>query len=655
MMVKRQRLEVVLVLLAAWGVYGSCQLDLVLPVLAAVVALTSAVREGRSQGTAADRLASRPAQLTVAGACLLTGWLWRTFLVESPADAYVGYMVPIAALQTGVVLAGCLIFVTGRKDDLGNRLLRYLAWSTVVMAANIPPSPRLVYPLALFCLVSLGVTVSRWWRLARQERRFVGPLLAVAALMVMWGAATASLVVTATGVDSLMRRLLMVASEPAESLLPARVQAVYLSLGGPAPSGREQRPILEIDSQGVPVLYLRTQVFESYRNGAWRAARAAHRSSLPERAEATAVRREMVLFTELDGLVPATRELQAGTGRLERDDLGLVHSGDRRKLRKLVLYDSLSAVLPPPDPEQIAQLLAVPDSLQPLLRQLVDQVAGGATDPDQIAGRIENYFQQSYLYSLQPDLPRGEEALRLFLSERRAAYCVYFASAATLMLRSHGIPARVVGGFLAHDPDHDDRQRLVVRVRDAHAWTEYHTSDGWQRIDATPSQARDEAIAGDTGLFRTLIDRISRGWRRWWAEPQLAKRLLTPLRLVGPWVLLVAIVILLRKAARRWRRWRDDRDEQACRAPDLHPLSESYVRFEKAVVAAVGAPRKASETDAELLQRLRTIPVLSPQVPALAESFISRYRVARFGGEDSELSELQSLLHALEVSVMEEE
>jgi hypothetical protein len=129
-----------------------------------------------------------------------------------------------------------------------------------------------------------------------------------------------------------------------------------------APSGRGQRLVLEIDSQGAPVLYLRTQVFESYRNGAWRAAVTERFSPLPERAEATAVRRELVLFTALDGLVPATAGLQAGSGRLERDDLGLVRSGERRKLRWLVLYDRPSAGPPEPGPEQVPQLLAVPYS-----------------------------------------------------------------------------------------------------------------------------------------------------------------------------------------------------------------------------------------------------------------------------------------------------
>jgi hypothetical protein len=63
--------------------------------------------------------------------------------------------------------------------------------------------------------------------------------------------------------------------------------------------------------------------------------------------------------------------------------------------------------------------------------------------------------------------------------------------------------------------------------------------------------------------------------------------------------------------------------------------------------------RPGGAGNTELLQRLRTIPELSPQVAELAESFISRYRTARFGGKETSLSELQSLPHAIEASVTE--
>jgi hypothetical protein len=103
------------------------------------------------------------------------------------------------------------------------------------------------------------------------------------------------------------------------------------------------------------------------------------------------------------------------------------------------------------------------------------------------------YLAQSGEYGYTLDLRRADPGLDPvmdFLVNTRAGHCERFASALALMLRSQGIPARVVVGF--HGPG--DRQAdgsYVVRENQAHAWVEMMAPHG------SPSAA----AAGTAGLL----------------------------------------------------------------------------------------------------------------------------------------------------------
>lgn len=85
-------------------------------------------------------------------------------------------------------------------------------------------------------------------------------------------------------------------------------------------------------------------------------------------------------------------------------------------------------------------------------------------------------------------------ALLEFLTETKQGYCVQYASALTMMLRSIGIPARYCEGFLASEYSTDfygnddpmTRYKCNVYDSDAHAWVEvYYESLGWVQYEAT--------------------------------------------------------------------------------------------------------------------------------------------------------------------------
>lgn len=137
-------------------------------------------------------------------------------------------------------------------------------------------------------------------------------------------------------------------------------------------------------------------------------------------------------------------------------------------------------------------------------KEILDQ-AGISTGWDTltIAEEIEEYVQNSASYDLDPDvMPRDEDDLAIwFLREADKGYCVHFATAATVLLRAAGIPARYVEGYTAYVTAGDV---TVVRANKAHAWVEYFVSGiGWLTIDPTPSGSSTPATES-TGATQTL-------------------------------------------------------------------------------------------------------------------------------------------------------
>lgn len=99
---------------------------------------------------------------------------------------------------------------------------------------------------------------------------------------------------------------------------------------------------------------------------------------------------------------------------------------------------------------------------------------------------IRNYVRESAEYDLNTEsMPSGERDFAMwFLEDSETGYCVHFATAATVLLRAAGIPARYVEGYLV-----EAQNGKSVRVTSAlaHAWVEYYLPDvGWVVLETTP-------------------------------------------------------------------------------------------------------------------------------------------------------------------------
>lgn len=89
--------------------------------------------------------------------------------------------------------------------------------------------------------------------------------------------------------------------------------------------------------------------------------------------------------------------------------------------------------------------------------------------------------------------PFGADFAEWFLTENKKGSCTHFASAATLLCRSMGIPARYCEGFVIKEEDvksfpvTDGYTTVSVPDSRAHAWTEvYIDGFGWLSFEATP-------------------------------------------------------------------------------------------------------------------------------------------------------------------------
>ena len=113
---------------------------------------------------------------------------------------------------------------------------------------------------------------------------------------------------------------------------------------------------------------------------------------------------------------------------------------------------------------------------------------------------ISQFLNENAVYTLTPGkTPRGEDFVEYFLYENHKGYCTYFASAATVMLRAAGYPARYVSGYTIQPsdfPENDPAKVFSINVKDtrAHAWTEVYVDNyGWVPLDFTPISYLDNA------------------------------------------------------------------------------------------------------------------------------------------------------------------
>ena len=119
----------------------------------------------------------------------------------------------------------------------------------------------------------------------------------------------------------------------------------------------------------------------------------------------------------------------------------------------------------------------------PMVRtiQIRHKIGGYERFFDGITEFIRNTLRSQASYTLTPGrTPVNEDVVEYFLFESGQGYCQQFASAATLLYRLYGVPARYVSGYLLQPEDfekqEDETWRAEVTDESAHAWSEVRWS-----------------------------------------------------------------------------------------------------------------------------------------------------------------------------------
>jgi transglutaminase-like putative cysteine protease len=303
-----------------------------------------------------------------------------------------------------------------------------------------------------------------------------------------------------------------------------------------------------------------------------------------------------------------------------------------------------------PDAALLNACLHVPDNLLGLVRTIGREIFTPEMTLKEKCRAVEAWFHREYSYSLGLQVPTNYPGtpLEYFLREKPDAHCTYFASAATMLLRSAGVPARLVGGFVAVERN-EGGGYWVARQRDAHAWVEAYDAESatWLLVEATPSagvpeQREASLLAGmwDRLKFQLLRLRVmlhEEGWKgllRWLGQVLAWLGLALVLTWAGRVVLLIIVVLLARRIIRRLAR----RLRRARRRRRLDPLWLELVELLASMdrlMARRGFQRRPSETLHRFAARL------DAQHESQARWY-QRYAAIRYGGQ-AEAGDLEAL------------
>jgi transglutaminase-like putative cysteine protease len=298
-------------------------------------------------------------------------------------------------------------------------------------------------------------------------------------------------------------------------------------------------------------LYLRGLAYDHYNGRSWSTS-SRHRRSLALVADGTfAVRlggsrtspylspplRQDILLEALDTSVlfaaPFPEYLSGEFAGLQADSMTGLHLPYPSSTR--IRYSVTSRERQIMSEEQVARELEYSDSIRNRYLQLPDEsdriteltrrVTHQATTAYEKTSAVLQHLVLNYHYSLDADTTNSSHPIEDFLFTRKTGYCEHYATAMVLMLRSIGIPSRLVTGFLATEWN-DFGGYFTVRQRDAHAWVEvYYPHSGWVTMDPTPatgslpSRSVWEALGRIAESFRLHWDRLV---IRYSAQDQLA-------------------------------------------------------------------------------------------------------------------------------------
>ncbi len=321
------------------------------------------------------------------------------------------------------------------------------------------------------------------------------------------------------------------------------------------------------------------------------------------------------------------------------------------------------------------QYLGIPEAIKPALEKFCQELPGWektASDPERFL-LLARFFQENFVYRLgtykdahsaaasKTALPSLRRRLRQayqasarqgrrqltevpgdpvvhFLQKTRAGHCELFASAAVLLLRQNGIPARYVTGFVCVER-HPSGSYFVARQGHAHAWAEAYDQlrQRWLSIDPTPLDGLRRYDQEWTALS-AFWDRIKHLWGKTLADVQrgfMAMAVVSALQLLwrlfwNPLGISAALVL----AFFQYRYWQKKRQLSLLPlTPRQLRLAKSYAAFARHWEKRLQLPPQPNRTAQELLGLAAKSGKLQPAELQSMQEYISKYEYQRFGEE----------------------
>lgn len=197
--------------------------------------------------------------------------------------------------------------------------------------------------------------------------------------------------------------------------------------------------------------------------------------------------------------------------------------------------------------------LRVPEEEQETVRAIVDELHLRGKPVDTQVAILRAWFTRNFSYTRYLDIEQGKKkktAMSQFLTEVRNGHCEYFATAATLLLREAGTPARYAVGFSVKEMNGSE---AVLRGTHMHAWCRaWDTSkQRWRDVDLTPpSWVSQDAMTLD--------------WQQKWLDKwqKLREDMVvwrTSPENIGRMTAVVVVLVLLLVAVPAWRLLRSGR------------------------------------------------------------------------------------------------
>ena len=361
-------------------------------------------------------------------------------------------------------------------------------------------------------------------------------------------------------------------------------------------------------------------------------------------------------------------------GDYARDQLGNVHGPFNSLKEYRVVYRPGVAGFPGeagPDKKD----LVIPPKLKEKFSDLAEKITKDRVSNGARVLAVESYLQNNFKYNRGIRLTRRDmDPVEEFLFLRRPAHCEYFASAMVLLLRSRGIPARYVLGFIAHEYSRPGGY-YVVRQMDAHAWViAWIEGRGWVVFDPTPPSGRPDARGNNSTdwlefigtRLKQLYELIKKGspGEFFAVLRDTLKKLTLSLPVIVTLVVVLVLLLIFRfipALRRRWKRGKKSRGPY----PDLdaddpygRALSELMARFDS-YVEKMGIPRPSHIAPKEFagflkdaVRRRRKDPEFTGSLPEpdCCRQFLELYSNLRYSCkkiDPASLGELEDIFRQL--------